>query len=79
MVSKDVPQTTIKLAWLAKQKLRDHTTSHDVIAYKKDAAGICKEIGADGLVYQDLKDLIRAVNEGNKNITKFICLIFIQL
>ena len=36
MVSKDVPKTTIKLAWLAKQKLRDHTTSHDVIAYKKD-------------------------------------------
>jgi len=36
MVSKDLPKTTIKLAWLAKQKLRDHTTSHDVIAYKKD-------------------------------------------
>lgn len=30
---KDIDKTTIKLAYLAKQKLRDHTTSHDVIAY----------------------------------------------
>ncbi len=29
---KDVPKTTIKLAYLAKQKLKDHTTTHDVIA-----------------------------------------------
>ena len=31
---KDIPQTTIKLAYLDKQKLRDHTTAHDVIAFK---------------------------------------------
>jgi len=30
---KDLPKTTIKLAYLAKQKLRDHTDSHDVIAF----------------------------------------------
>ncbi|MEA3331518.1 MAG: OprD family outer membrane porin [Campylobacterota bacterium] len=30
---KDIDNTTIKIAYLAKQKLRDHTTSHDVIAY----------------------------------------------
>ena len=31
--SKELPNTTIKLAYLAKQKLRDHTSAHDVIAY----------------------------------------------
>ena len=29
----NIPKTTIKLAYLASQKLRDHTVSHDVIAY----------------------------------------------
>ncbi len=31
---KEISDTTIKLAYFAKQKLRDHTNSHDVIAYK---------------------------------------------
>ena len=35
---KDIPKTTIKLGYLAKQKLRDHTTSHDVLAYTPDNA-----------------------------------------
>jgi hypothetical protein len=30
---KDIPKTTIKLAYLAAQKLRDHIIAHDVIAY----------------------------------------------
>ena len=30
---KDIPKTTIKLAYLASQKLRDHTVTHDVIAF----------------------------------------------
>ena len=30
---KEIPKTTIKLAYLDKQKLRDHTNSHDVIAF----------------------------------------------
>ncbi|MCD6433610.1 MAG: OprD family outer membrane porin [Sulfurimonas sp.] len=33
---KDIEKTTIKLAYIDKQKLRDHTASHDIIAYKKD-------------------------------------------
>ncbi len=33
LVSKDVPETTIKLAFLTKQKLRDHSEFHDVITY----------------------------------------------
>ena len=30
---KDIPKTTLQLAYLAKQKLRDHTVAHDVIAF----------------------------------------------
>ncbi len=30
---KDIPKTTIQLAYLDKQKLRDHTKSHDIIAF----------------------------------------------
>jgi hypothetical protein len=30
---KDLPKTTIKLGYLAKQKLRDHTSAHDVLAF----------------------------------------------
>jgi hypothetical protein len=30
---KDIPKTTIKLAWFGGQKLRDHTDSHDVLAF----------------------------------------------
>ncbi|RLA73937.1 MAG: hypothetical protein DRG78_21805 [Epsilonproteobacteria bacterium] len=33
-IIKDIPKTTIQLAYLAKQKLRDHTVAHDVLAYK---------------------------------------------
>ncbi len=32
----DIPQTNIQLAYLAKQKLRDHTVSHDVLAFNPD-------------------------------------------
>ena len=33
---KDIPKTTIKLAYFTAQKLRDHTSGHDVIAYQVD-------------------------------------------
>ena len=33
VVSKELPKTTVKLAYFAKQKLRDHISAHDVIAY----------------------------------------------
>ncbi|MCF6309740.1 MAG: OprD family outer membrane porin [Sulfurimonas sp.] len=32
---KDIPNTKIKLGYLAAQKLRDHTASHDVLAFDK--------------------------------------------
>lgn len=33
VVSKELPKTTVKLAYFAKQKLRDHTIAHDVLAF----------------------------------------------
>lgn len=33
LASRDIPETTIKLAFLTEQKLRDHTEFHDVITY----------------------------------------------
>lgn len=33
VTSKDLPKTTIKAAYFTKQKLRDHTSAHDVIAF----------------------------------------------
>ncbi len=33
LVSKDIPATSLKLAYLTQQKLRDHTQFHDVITY----------------------------------------------
>ena len=44
---------------------------NDLIAYNRSVEEICKEIGADRLIYQDLKDLISAVNEGNDDIDNF--------
>ena len=43
----------------------------ELIAYNRSIEEICKEIGADRLIYQDLKDLISAVKEGNDDIDNF--------
>ena len=43
----------------------------ELIAYNRSIDEICKEIGADKLIYQDLEDLITAVREGNDDIRVF--------
>ena len=43
----------------------------ELIAYDRNVDEICSEIGADKLIYQDLKDLISAVKEGNSHIEDF--------
>ena len=43
----------------------------ELIAYNRSIEEICKEIKADRLIYQDLKDLISAVKEGNNEINNF--------
>ena len=37
---------------------------------------MCDLIGADGLIYQDLDDLIASATEGNPEITEFDCSVF---
>tara|TARA_B100002052_G_scaffold278631_1_gene285158 strand:+ start:1096 stop:2562 length:1467 start_codon:yes stop_codon:yes gene_type:complete len=43
----------------------------ELIAYNKTIDEICKEIGADKLIYQDLDDLVSSVKELNTSIDAF--------
>src|SRR5690606_20211065 len=54
----------------------DMPTARELIAHGRTVDEICKEIGADWLVYQDLEDLIAASSEGNRNLTDFECSVF---
>lgn len=54
----------------------DMPVASELIAHGRTVAEITKLIGADWMVYQDLKDLVDAVKEGNSNIEKFDCSVF---
>ena len=43
----------------------------ELVAHNRSVDEICKELGADKLIYQDLDDLISAVREANNTIEKF--------
>lgn len=49
----------------------DMPTRGELIAAGRDEAEICREIGADGLIYQDLEDLKAAVRAVNPTINFF--------
>ncbi|MBI1195127.1 MAG: amidophosphoribosyltransferase [Gammaproteobacteria bacterium] len=49
----------------------DMPTASELIANDLDTDDVCKEIGADYLIYQDLDDLIDAVGKGNPKIKDF--------
>lgn len=49
----------------------DMPTREELIAHKLSVEEIRKKIGANFLIYQDLKDLIKAVQEGNPSIKNF--------
>ncbi len=49
----------------------DMPTAEELIAYDRDTDAICREIGADWLIYQDLDDLIDAVRKGNPAVSRF--------
>ena len=48
----------------------------DLIAHDKKIDEVCKEIGADKLIYQDLDDLVYAVQAGNPKIKRFETSVF---
>ncbi|MEX1032654.1 MAG: amidophosphoribosyltransferase [Cellvibrionaceae bacterium] len=54
----------------------DMPSARELIAHDRSVEEICKEIGADWLVYQDLEDLIAASGEGNRKIKDFECSVF---
>jgi len=54
----------------------DMPTKNELIAHGRTVEEIASEIGADWLVFQDLEDLIAAVQRGNKAITAFDCSVF---
>ena len=49
----------------------DMPAAHELIAHGRTEQEVCKAIGADKLIYQDLEDLIDAVGKGNPNIKRF--------
>lgn len=49
----------------------DMPTRGELIASDRDEAEICRQIGADGLIYQDLEDLKASVSALNPSIRFF--------
>ena len=54
----------------------DMPSKNDLIANGKNTEEVCDEIGADKLIYQDLDDLVYAVQAGNQSITQFETSVF---
>ncbi len=54
----------------------DMPASNELIAFNKNVEEICKEINADQLIYQNLDDLIWAVQQGNLRLDKFDTSVF---
>ena len=50
--------------------------ANELIAHGREVDEIRKLIGADGLIFQDLTDLVAAVREENPEITEFECSVF---
>jgi amidophosphoribosyltransferase len=54
----------------------DMPAPEEFVAHNRDVEEIADAIGADWLIYQDLDDLVEAVNKGNENLTEFDCSCF---
>jgi len=54
----------------------DMPSANELIGYGREVDEICKLIKADGLIYQDLDDLIKAVQSENKELTQFETSVF---
>ncbi|EWH12084.1 amidophosphoribosyltransferase [Catenovulum agarivorans DS-2] len=54
----------------------DMPSANELIAYGRDVQEICDLIKADGLIFQDLPDLIAAVGEGNPSVERFETSVF---
>ncbi|EEX91738.1 amidophosphoribosyltransferase [Vibrio orientalis CIP 102891 = ATCC 33934] len=54
----------------------DMPSATELIAHGRDNDAICKQIGADELIFQTLEDLVDAVGLGNSDIAKFETSVF---
>lgn len=54
----------------------DMPSATELIAHGRELEDICELIGADKLIFQDLKDLVAAVGKGNKDIKAFETSVF---
>lgn len=54
----------------------DMPAKTELIAHGRTVDEVCALIGADGLIYQRLEDLILAAREGNPHIERFDCSVF---
>nr|WP_297347490.1 amidophosphoribosyltransferase [uncultured Glaciecola sp.] len=54
----------------------DMPSANELIAYGREIEQICECIKADGLIFQDITDLVDAVREENNAITKFETSVF---
>ena len=54
----------------------DMPTSSELIAHNRTEEQICKEIGADWLLFQDMEDLVDAVKKGSPDISGFDASVF---
>lgn len=54
----------------------DMPSANELIAHGREVDEICKAIGADALIFQDLSDLVDAVGCGNREIEKFETSVF---
>ena len=54
----------------------DMPAAHELVAHGRNEEEIARYIGADWLIYQDLDDLIDAVQKGNRSVKQFDCSCF---
>ena len=54
----------------------DMPAAGELIAHGRTTEEVCRAIGADWLVYQDLADLKTCLSDGNPDITEFECSVF---
>ncbi|MGD8999307.1 MAG: amidophosphoribosyltransferase [Granulosicoccaceae bacterium] len=54
----------------------DMPSAHELIAHGRTEEEVCRKIGADRLIYQELDDLVDAVRRGNKDIQSFDTSVF---
>jgi len=65
LVINDIPETTIKLAFLTEQKLRDHTRFHDVITYGDGKKETYKGVNISRFNNQDDSAVHRGLSYAN--------------